>query len=97
MLLQFFKQGRHQLQPVYVAPELLFQRSYRGPAFPVDLYSRCLDVCVYADAYHRVVYGLCLGAQVKQFMAQENVPAESAGLRVSVLPGGCSGFKYGVM
>lgn len=36
------------------------------------------------------------GAQVKQFMAQENVPAESAGLRVSVLPGGCSGFKYGL-
>ncbi|HXE58556.1 MAG TPA: iron-sulfur cluster assembly accessory protein [Gemmatimonadales bacterium] len=32
--------------------------------------------------------------EVRKFMAQEQVPAESAGLRVSVLPGGCSGFKY---
>ena len=31
---------------------------------------------------------------VQKFIAQEQVPAESAGLRVSVLPGGCSGFKY---
>jgi iron-sulfur cluster assembly protein len=29
-------------------------------------------------------------------MEQEQVPAESAGLRVAVLPGGCSGFKYGL-
>ena len=35
-------------------------------------------------------------AQVREFMTQEDVPAESAGLRVSVLPGGCSGFKYGL-
>lgn len=34
--------------------------------------------------------------QVREFMAQEDVPAETAGLRVSVLPGGCSGFKYGL-
>lgn len=34
--------------------------------------------------------------QVREFMRQENVPEESAGLRVSVLPGGCSGFKYGL-
>jgi iron-sulfur cluster assembly protein len=32
--------------------------------------------------------------EVQKFIAQEEVPAESAGLRVSVLPGGCSGFKY---
>ena len=32
--------------------------------------------------------------EVKQFIAQEQVPEETAGLRVSVLPGGCSGFKY---
>lgn len=36
------------------------------------------------------------GEQVKKFMAQEQVPAETAGLRVAVLPGGCSGFKYGL-
>ena len=32
--------------------------------------------------------------EVRKFIAQEQVPAEVAGLRVSVLPGGCSGFKY---
>jgi len=36
------------------------------------------------------------GEQVKKFMEQEQVPAETAGLRVAVLPGGCSGFKYGL-
>lgn len=36
-------------------------------------------------------------AQVKQFLAQEEVPQETAGLRVAVMPGGCSGFKYGLM
>ena len=34
--------------------------------------------------------------QVRQFLAAEDIPAETAGLRVSVLPGGCSGFKYGL-
>ena len=32
--------------------------------------------------------------EVQKFIAQEQVPTDSAGLRVSVLPGGCSGFKY---
>jgi iron-sulfur cluster assembly accessory protein len=32
--------------------------------------------------------------EVQKFIAQEQVPVEVAGLRVSVLPGGCSGFKY---
>ena len=32
--------------------------------------------------------------EVHKFIASEQVPAETAGLRVSVLPGGCSGFKY---
>ncbi len=34
--------------------------------------------------------------QVKAFIAQEDVSVETAGLRVGVLPGGCSGFKYGL-
>ncbi len=34
--------------------------------------------------------------KARQFMAEENVSAETAGLRVSVLPGGCSGFQYGL-
>src|SRR6478609_10865587 len=33
-------------------------------------------------------------AEVQKFIAQEQVPVDTAGLRVSVLPGGCSGFKY---
>ena len=32
--------------------------------------------------------------EVRKFIAAEKVPTETAGLRVSVLPGGCSGFKY---
>ena len=32
--------------------------------------------------------------EVQKFITQEQVPADTAGLRVSVLPGGCSGFKY---
>jgi iron-sulfur cluster assembly protein len=32
--------------------------------------------------------------QVRGFLAQEQVAPESGGLRVSVMPGGCSGFQY---
>ena len=32
--------------------------------------------------------------EVRKFMEAEQVAPESAGLRVSVMPGGCSGFKY---
>jgi iron-sulfur cluster assembly accessory protein len=32
--------------------------------------------------------------EVLKFMEAEKVAPENAGLRVSVLPGGCSGFKY---
>jgi iron-sulfur cluster assembly accessory protein len=34
------------------------------------------------------------GQEVKKFLAEEKVSLESAGLRVGVLPGGCSGFRY---
>ena len=34
--------------------------------------------------------------QVRNFMRQEDVSVETGGLRVSVLPGGCSGFQYGL-
>ena len=34
--------------------------------------------------------------QVKGFIEAEDVPKETAGLRVSVMPGGCSGFRYGL-
>jgi iron-sulfur cluster assembly accessory protein len=36
-------------------------------------------------------------AEVKKFMAQESVAETEGGLRVSVQPGGCSGFKYGLL
>ncbi len=35
--------------------------------------------------------------EVKKFMAAENVAEDQGGLRVSVQPGGCSGFKYGLL
>ena len=35
--------------------------------------------------------------EVQKFMTAENVAPEVGGLRVSVQPGGCSGFKYGLL
>jgi iron-sulfur cluster assembly accessory protein len=37
------------------------------------------------------------GVEVKKFMSQEGVDPTVGGLRVSVQPGGCSGFKYGLL
>lgn len=34
--------------------------------------------------------------KARGFMAEEDLTPERAGLRVSVLPGGCSGFQYGL-
>ena len=36
-------------------------------------------------------------AEVKKFMDAEGVTYDKGGLRVSVQPGGCSGFKYGLL
>jgi iron-sulfur cluster assembly protein len=35
--------------------------------------------------------------EVQKFMVAENVAPEVGGLRVSVQPGGCSGFKYSLL
>jgi iron-sulfur cluster assembly accessory protein len=35
--------------------------------------------------------------EVKRFMDAEGVATDKGGLRVSVQPGGCSGFKYGLL
>src|SRR4051812_15997702 len=35
--------------------------------------------------------------EVKKFMDAEGVSYDKGGLRVSVQPGGCSGFKYGLL
>jgi iron-sulfur cluster assembly protein len=32
--------------------------------------------------------------EVRRFIAEEKAPVETAGLRVAVMPGGCSGFRY---
>jgi iron-sulfur cluster assembly accessory protein len=42
-----------------------------------------------------VTAGAC--TEVKKFMEQEGVDPAKGGLRVSVQPGGCSGFKYGLL
>ena len=34
--------------------------------------------------------------EVRKFMQSEELSQETAGLRVSVRPGGCSGFEYGL-
>ena len=34
------------------------------------------------------------GEEVKKFLVEEKVSQQSGGLRVAVLPGGCSGFRY---
>jgi iron-sulfur cluster assembly protein len=35
--------------------------------------------------------------EVRRFMQDEGVSEQQGGLRVSVQPGGCSGFKYGLL
>lgn len=35
-------------------------------------------------------------AKAREFIAAEEAPVATCGLRISVLPGGCSGFKYGL-
>ena len=37
------------------------------------------------------------GVEVTKFMEAEGVTVEQGGLRVSVQPGGCSGFKYSLV
>ncbi len=37
------------------------------------------------------------GVEVQKFMVAENVSPDVGGLRVSVQPGGCSGFKYSLL
>ena len=44
-----------------------------------------------------LVISAAAAAEVQKFMVAENVTPEVGGLRVSVQPGGCSGFKYSLL
>ncbi len=44
-----------------------------------------------------VVITSVAASEVRKFMDAEGVTADKGGLRVSVMPGGCSGFKYGLV
>ena len=44
-----------------------------------------------------VILTATAAVEVRKFMEAEGVTAEQGGLRVSVMPGGCSGFKYGLV
>ena len=44
-----------------------------------------------------VVVTAAASNEVKKIMEQEKVDPAKGGLRVSVQPGGCSGFKYGLL
>jgi iron-sulfur cluster assembly protein len=44
-----------------------------------------------------VVLTSMAATEVRKFMEAEGVTPEQGGLRVSVMPGGCSGFKYGLV
>ncbi len=37
------------------------------------------------------------GVEIKKFMEVEKVSPDDGGLRVSIQPGGCSGFKYSLL
>ena len=44
-----------------------------------------------------VVVTPAASAEVKRFIEAEGVDPSKGGLRISVQPGGCSGFKYGLL
>ncbi len=44
-----------------------------------------------------VVITPAASVEVKKFIEQEGVDPAKGGLRISVQPGGCSGFKYGLL
>ncbi|WP_373060001.1 HesB/IscA family protein [Gemmatimonas sp.] len=44
-----------------------------------------------------VVLTSTAATEVRKFMEAEGATPEQGGLRVSVTPGGCSGFKYGLV
>ena len=44
-----------------------------------------------------VIVSSVAAIEVKKFMDAEGVTPDVGGLRVSVQPGGCSGFKYGLL
>ena len=53
-------------------------------------------ICREDDVVRRADFQPILDAEAKSAVERIRATAESAGLRVAVLPGGCSGFQYGL-
>jgi len=58
---------------------------------------RRLDMSTMNQPEVMVTVTSAASTEVKKFMDQEGVDPSKGGLRVSVQPGGCSGFKYGLL
>jgi iron-sulfur cluster assembly protein len=54
------------------------------------------DVSTAGTAGFAISISEAAAAEARAFFAAENLTAETAALRVAVLPGGCSGFEYGL-
>jgi iron-sulfur cluster assembly accessory protein len=67
-----------------------------APYLSVGIYE-VTDVSTLQQPEVAVVVTAGATAEVMRFMEAEGVSPEIGGLRVSVQPGGCSGFKYGLL
>src|SRR6185436_9649867 len=78
---------------------LYFRRTWHREGFASQprLTVRRLAMSTVQEPTLALVVTPVAATEVLRFMDAEGVPVEKGGLRVSVQPGGCSGFKYGLL